>query len=52
MSGENVIMALCNNLALKRGFVGNIDSSVIVQEPALAGDSSFVSKGCLDPFIP
>ncbi len=52
MSGEDMIMALGDDLASKRGLAWDIDLSVVMQESALSGDSSFVGKGSLDPFVP
>ncbi len=45
-------MALRNDLTLEGGFSGDVNASVVLQEPAFVGDSSFVIEGSFDPLIP
>ncbi len=52
MSCKDVVVALHNDLSSERCLPGNIDASVVLQESAFTGDSSFVVEGRFDSFIP
>ncbi len=52
MSCKDVVVALSNDLASERGFVWDVDASIILQESAFVGDSSFVVEGSLDSLVP
>ncbi len=52
MSSKDVIVALGNDLSLKRGFTGYVDSSIVLEYSALAGDSTIMGKGSHDSVVP
>ncbi len=52
MFGEDVIVALGDDLASKRGFAWDVDASVVLQESSFTRHSSLVVEGGFDPLIP
>ncbi len=52
VSCKDVVMALHNDLTSEGGFSGDVNASVVLQEPAFTGDSLFVIEGSFDPLVP
>ncbi len=52
VAGSDVVVTSGNDLALEGGFLGNIDSSVVVEHPFLSGYSSVMGEGRGDAGIP
>ncbi len=44
-------MALGNDFASKRGFPGDIDMSIVLEESSLMGDPSFMIQGHSNTFV-
>ncbi len=52
MAGKDVIVTVRNDFASQRGFLRNVDMSVILQKSSFMGDPLFMIEGCGNSFIP
>lgn len=52
VSSQDVVVTLGDDFASQRGLPRDVDTSIVMQEASLPGDSSFMVEGCGNASVP